>query len=100
MHPGVHSGDLNDVANNEDEDTEGHGLATSPPIGGISSRESTDQRTNAHQGHEKRLDDGHPFLLTGRTLGKALLEIGEQEHRRDLTGIVAEQETTNRGGDT
>lgn len=32
--PRVHCGDLNDIADNEDEDTKGQTLSSAPPIGG------------------------------------------------------------------
>lgn len=34
MHPGVHGGDLNDVADDEEADTERERLAAAPPGGG------------------------------------------------------------------
>lgn len=93
--PGVHGGDLDDVANDEDEDTEGHGLAATPPVGSVGARQSTDERTDTHQGDEERLNDGNPLLVALGSLGEAVHEILEQKHGRNLASIVSEEETTD-----
>jgi len=41
VYPGLHRGDLNDVADDEKEDTKGQALAATPPIRCVCTREST-----------------------------------------------------------
>jgi hypothetical protein len=72
-------------------------------VGGhlLGAAESSDETTDAHEGDHKGLDDRHPFLaaVLGRTGGESVLEVGEEKHGGDLTGIVAEQKTADGGGD-
>ena len=65
----------------------------------LGAREGTNEGTNAHQRHKQRLDDGLPFLgPVPLVLRKPVDEVLEQQHARDLTGVIAKEESAH-GGD-
>lgn len=96
MNPRFHSCYLNNVANDENGDTHGHAVATTELVGSESAAQSTDEATDAHETDEETLDDGHPLArAVVLLLGEAVLEIREEKHRRNLTGVITEEEASN-----
>jgi hypothetical protein len=102
VNPAGLGSNLNGVANDKDGHTAQDALASAKPISSVGSSQGTDQATNAHQRHERGLDDGLPVL--GAAIGvlvlcEAVAEVGEDEETGDLTSVVAKEETTDGGGD-
>lgn len=120
--PALHGGDLDNVADNEDDDTEGKTLSPTEPIRsavnhivskeysdrvflkeGLSvqrSSERTKESTDTHERDDQRLDSRVERIgAIGLKRTETVLEVMEQQHARDLTGIIAEQETAERGDD-
>lgn len=59
------------------------------------------QGANTHERDKKRLDNRNPFLFAGAIcLCESIDKVIEQEHSRNLSGIVAKEEATDRGGGT
>lgn len=84
MHPGIHGGDLDDVADDEHGDTEGQALAATPPIRGIGAAECTDEGSDAHERNDKGKDDVVEGLVSWRALTESIDEVLENLHSRDL----------------
>lgn len=62
--------------------------------------QGSDQCADAHQRDEQRLDDGLPFLgAVALVLREPVDEVLEQEHARDLTSVIAKEESTDGGND-
>jgi hypothetical protein len=40
----LHRGDMDDIADDEEEDTKGQALSATPPVGSVGARESSQQR--------------------------------------------------------
>lgn len=100
MNPRLHGSNLDDVADDEQDDTERQTPPTSPPVGSVGTRKSTDERSDAHQGHHGGLNDGNPFpdaILPNGARGEAALKVLEDEHARDLTRVVTEKKATQAG---
>jgi hypothetical protein len=118
VNPAGLGSNLNGVANDKDGHTAQDALASAKPISSaarvslgssigrdlflLGSSQGTDQAANAHQRHERGLDDGLPVL--GAAIGvlvlcEAVAEVGEDEETGDLTSVVAKEETTDGGGD-
>jgi hypothetical protein len=65
----------------------------------LGSAEGSNETPNTHQGDEQGLDDGSPRLrAVWLGLGEPVDEVPKEQHARNLTGIVAEEEATDRGG--
>jgi len=86
--PRLHRGDLDDVSNDEKEDTKCQTLAATPPVGCVGAGKSTQEGTDAHEGDE----DGRPGCGDGiaccctRVLDtETTEEVFEDEHATDLT---------------
>lgn len=120
VHPGSHSSDLDDVADNEHTHPERQALAATPPIRGIGAAKGTDEGSNTHEGNHKGKDDVVEGPVPWWALAEPLDEVGENLHSGYLTlrtrqkksrdeafktplqayRIIAEQETTDRGDHT
>lgn len=88
VNPGFHRGDLNDVAQNEKDDTEGQTLATTPPVGSVCTGKSTQERTDGHEGDEDRGArgwEGIAFRCVLIGITESSQEVFEDEHATDLT---------------
>jgi hypothetical protein len=94
VNPRVHCSDLDDVANDEDGNTNGQTASTTKPIGSVCSREGTNECTNGHHGDHQRRDLSFelPFAIGILILTKAALEVREQQHTGNLTSVVSEEE--------
>lgn len=86
MDPGVHRCDLDDVANDEYEHTDGEIAATTKPVGSVSTSERADESTNGHEGYKQGRNRGiECFLAIALVLSKTLDEVLEDEDSTDLT---------------
>lgn len=74
MHPGAHGGDLDDVADNEHDDTNSQAHTTSLLIRGICTTKSANKGTNIHVRNHK-----------GKVLAESVDEVFENLHSRYLT---------------
>lgn len=77
---------LTDIAQDEDNHTKCKRLSATQVIRSVGTGESTNQTTNAHEGDNGTLDDAVKRSVVGRTiLSEAALEVGEDQHGRNLT---------------
>ena len=58
MNPGGHRGDLDDVADDEDSDTNTQTASTAKPIGSVSSKQGTGERSKRHCRDDQGRDGG------------------------------------------
>ena len=86
VHPRVHGGDLDDVADDEDGDAEAEAAAAAPPVGCVGAGEGADERADGHEGDDEGGDDGlEGFGAVRLGLAEAVDEVGEEQHAGDLS---------------
>jgi hypothetical protein len=94
VYPGFHRGDLDDVANDEQQHTKGQTLATTPPVRRVRTRESAQQRANAHEGDENGGPGCGDRVAACRSrvgFAEASQEILEDKNTTDLTLLLGRQ---------
>lgn len=88
VNPRVHRGDLDDISDDEQEDTESQALAATPPVGSVGAGQSTQEGADAHEGDEDGRaggGDGVAGCCAGVFDSEAAQEVFEDEHAADLT---------------